>query len=82
MNYDFIVRFENIARDGNYLLKYLQRNDPEETRTYFDESISPLIDESRTAKAFDQINEDTIFRLKSIYENDFRTMGYSSDHFA
>ena len=81
VNYDFVVRFESLAEDSNHLLKYLQRFDPESKKVFFDESRSALINENRTAAAFNDVSKRIMERLKKKYLNDFEIMGYSMDSF-
>ena len=76
VNYDFVVRFETMGNDGNHLLKYLQRNDPEEKRVFFDSSHTATVDEARAAKAFKNVRAETLEKLKKIYWDDFKIMGY------
>ena len=82
VNYDFVVRFESLAKDSNHLLKYLQRFDPESKKVFFDESRSALINENQTAAAFNDVSKRIMERLKKKYLNDFKIMGYSLDSFA
>jgi len=76
VNYDFVVRFETMGDDGNYLLKYLQRNDPEEKRVFIDVSYTAEVDKNAAADAFENVSTKTLEKLKQIYWNDFKIMGY------
>ena len=77
VNYDFVIEFENLAKDSNHLLKYVQRNDPESKKVFFDESIKHLIDKSKALKAFSKLNKQVIHRLSLIYEEDFNIFNYT-----
>ena len=76
VNYDFVVRFESMIEDGNHLLKYLQKNDPEEKVALFDDSHPASTDDEKTARAFEQISTKTQDQLKKLYSDDFNILGY------
>ena len=77
MNYDFVIEFENLAKESNYLLKYIQRNDPESMKVFFNESTNHLIDENETLNAFLELDEAVIEKLLQIYDEDFKILNYS-----
>ncbi|CAK8684424.1 unnamed protein product [Clavelina lepadiformis] len=77
-NYDYVIKFENLATEANGLLRYLQRNDPEEKKYFVDETHNPLIDDEKTRKVFDGIGNDVLDGLERIYAHDFRVLGYKT----
>ena len=79
INYDYVVRFENLVEDSNTLLEYLQKNDPEKAKMFFKSTTSSRIGSSKTSKAFSSLDSDLIKRLADVYKDDFRIMGYSSE---
>jgi len=76
VNYDYIVRFESMAEDGNHLLKFLQRNDPEEERVFFKLSSASTNDHKIT-NTFKEISNSTIDQLRKLYSDDFNIVGYA-----
>ena len=79
VNYDFIIRFEHLAKDSNHILEYLQRNDPEEKKVFFNPKRSPVIDRNKTKKAFSSLPNSLFEKLKKIYLDDFQAFNYSSE---
>jgi len=71
-----MLRFETIIEDSDYLLRYLQRNDPEESHITFEHSRSIRSDVNKTASVFKNVNKKTIEKLTQIYWNDFKIMGH------
>ena len=78
ITYDFIVRFDHLAEDSNRLLRYLQRNDPEEKKVFFDSDRLPVIDRNLTKIAFSSLPQLLIKRLESVYSEDFQILNYST----
>ena len=77
MKYDYVIRFENLAKDSNFLLDYLQQNDPVSQRMFFDTNRTSYVDSKKTSIAFSTLDEKQIKQLRSIYEKDFNIMGYA-----
>jgi len=76
VNYDYIVRFENLVEDSNLLMEYLQRNDPEKDKISFRNKTSSHIGISKTLQAISNLEPDLINGLVNIYKDDFTIMGY------
>jgi len=62
---------------GNHLLKFLQRNDAEEKRVFFDDSRSASTNNDKTVNAFKKVSTNTIEQLKKLYLDDFNIMSYA-----
>ena len=71
VNYDYVIKFEDLASDANHLLRYLQRNDPEEKKYFLDERQKPLLDEEKTQNAFKGISEEILGGLDKLFQFQF-----------
>ena len=76
MNYDFVIRFETIIDDSDYLLRFLQRNDSEEKRITFIHTREIRSNETKTENVFKNVPKETIEKLKKIYWDDFKIMDH------
>jgi len=76
MNYDYVIRFENLSKDSNVLLQYLQTNDAKSDRIFFNPKSSSKVNSNETSNAFSNVDEERIKILQNIYEKDFNIMGY------
>jgi len=72
-----VIRFESLIEDGNYLLKFLQRNEPEEKKILLDETSPSATNNNKTANAFKQVSDETLNQLTEFYSSDFNIMGYA-----
>ena len=77
VNYDLIIQFDSIPEEGNHLLQYLQRNDQEKEKLFFNRTRYPSINDKKTKDAFKQISSETIEELKKVYSNDFNILNYN-----
>ena len=78
MNYDYVIRFEKLAEDSNFLLHYLQKNDAKSDRIFFDTNSTSYVDKKMTVNTFSTFDQQITEKLLNIYENDFNVMGYAS----
>ena len=76
MNYNYVIRFEDLAKESNLLLEYLQRNDPDAKKIFFTTDTPNLVDNKQTSTAFSELSKKKIEQLMQIYEKDFITLNY------
>ena len=76
MNYDYVIRFEDLAKESNLLLEYLQRNDPDAKKIHFTTDTPNFVDNKQTLTAFSELSRKKIVELMQIYEKDFITLNY------
>ena len=77
LNYDYVIEFDNLTFEGNRLLEYLQRFDPEESRVMFRTNHRPpRINSDKIKIAFQNISESLLESIKHIYRKDFLYLNY------
>ena len=74
VNYDYIVAFENLARDSNRLLRYMQRNEAGEVLM---DEVSSVINHTVAENSMNLISNDKKTKLLLLYKKDFDVLGYS-----
>ena len=78
VNYDFVIDFENLAQDSNHLLKYIQRNDPEFKKVFFDESTKNVINENDTLLEFSKLDKEVVRKLMEMCNENFKIFNYKT----
>ena len=74
VNYDYVVGFEDLARDSNRLLRWMQRNDGEEVLM---NEMSSAINRTVALENLKLISDDSKIKLRLLYRKDFDVLGYS-----
>ena len=80
LNYDYVINFDNLAEESNKLLQFLQKNDKEEDKLFFDTKHSAHIDTNRTLDVFSNLPDELVKGLLHIYADDFHVLGYTSPY--
>lgn len=79
IDYDYVIRFDNIADDSNRLLSYLQRNDPPDKKISFPDNKPPTVNVDIAKLQFEAISSTYTSRLKQLYEPDFELFNHDFD---
>merc|ERR1719369_2275238 len=64
LNYDYVVEFDNLVQDSNHLLNFVQRNDPEAKKVYFEDGGSQ-VNAGLTQNMMKTFSIDVMLKLRS-----------------
>ena len=75
VNYDYVVSFEDLARDSNRLLRWMQRNDSDEEVLL--NEMSSVVNHTVAQENLKLISDEAKIKLMMLYKKDFDVLGYS-----
>ena len=75
VNYDYVVSFEDLARDSNRLLRWMQRNDSDEEVLL--NEMSSVVNHTVAQENLKLISDEEKIKLMMLYKKDFDVLGYS-----
>jgi len=78
VNYDYVINFDDLAKDSNRLLEFVQRNEPEQNQIRFDNSTSPVVTNDKAMNLFRNLSQEVLSYIKKIYSGDFSTFGFQT----
>nr|XP_039251991.1 carbohydrate sulfotransferase 9-like [Styela clava] len=80
INYDYVVRFDDLEYDSERILDHIQQSDPKEKWIKFPPG-KPAVNPNVTQEYFSKISSETLANLRNIYEKDFQYFKYDSENY-
>ena len=83
INYDLIIDFDDLSRQSNKLLSYIQKADFTDNKIFFDESLRFSREErfDKTKHFLDMLSREEVTALGNIFESDFEILSHKRMYF-